>query len=97
VPTLIFYRQILGVQSRRRLVFNFPAATVQSQRLKCSICRAIFKGHGIILEAIEKMDEKTARDLMRRHLAITAAKLNAFYTERIEREFPGAVSRGMSR
>ncbi|MDR1622446.1 MAG: FCD domain-containing protein [Synergistaceae bacterium] len=47
----------------------------------------IIKGHRIIMEAIEKMDEKAARDLMRRHLAITAAKLNAFYAERIEHGF----------
>jgi GntR family transcriptional repressor for pyruvate dehydrogenase complex len=47
----------------------------------------IIKGHGVIMEAIEKMDEKASRDLMRQHLAITAAKLDAFYTERIEHGF----------
>jgi GntR family transcriptional repressor for pyruvate dehydrogenase complex len=47
----------------------------------------IIKGHGVIMEAIEKMDEKASRDLMRQHLAITAAKLDAFYAERIEHGF----------
>jgi GntR family transcriptional repressor for pyruvate dehydrogenase complex len=47
----------------------------------------VIRGHRIIMEAIEKMDENASRDLMSRHLAITAAKLNAFYTERIEHGF----------
>jgi GntR family transcriptional repressor for pyruvate dehydrogenase complex len=53
----------------------------------------IVKEHRVILEAIEKTDEKAARDLMRRHLSITAAKLDAFYTERIERGL-STLSRG---
>jgi GntR family transcriptional repressor for pyruvate dehydrogenase complex len=47
----------------------------------------IIKGHRVIMEAIEQADEKTSRDLMRQHLAITAAKLDAFYADRIEHGF----------
>jgi GntR family transcriptional repressor for pyruvate dehydrogenase complex len=44
----------------------------------------VIKEHRLIMEAIERADAETSRDLMQRHLAITAAKLSAFYSERLE-------------
>jgi GntR family transcriptional repressor for pyruvate dehydrogenase complex len=49
---------------------------------------SIVEGHRILAEAIERRDEESARDLMRRHLAITSRKLDLFYKKRMESVFP---------
>jgi GntR family transcriptional repressor for pyruvate dehydrogenase complex len=52
----------------------------------------IIKGHRILVDAIEQQDEKSARDLMRRHLAITSQKLDLFYKKCMESVFPSTES-----
>jgi GntR family transcriptional repressor for pyruvate dehydrogenase complex len=57
---------------------------------------SIIEGHRILVEAIERQDEGGARDLMRRHLAITSRKLDLFYKKCMESVFPPARESGDS-
>jgi DNA-binding FadR family transcriptional regulator len=49
---------------------------------------SIVKEHRALTDAIAEKDERRARELMRRHLAITSRKLDMFYKTRMESLFP---------